>query len=128
VAEAPFHRVILWSRRSKDLFSELRAGFDAEGHLHVDGQDIGSFVEDSMGRDEYEYFIIVQQPQVAGLAAALAQALGDPAPAGDAVLPFVTAALKKIYDEPPTALHFTTSTDLREWLKQNDIKSEFDTW
>jgi hypothetical protein len=128
VAEAPNHRVILWSTRRKDLFSELRAGFDVEGNLHVDGQDIGSFVEEHFGRDEYEYYITVRQPQIARLAGALAEALGEPSPGTDAIPPFVTASLKKIYSEPKAVLHFTSSTDFREWLKKNDIEGEFTTW
>ena len=128
MAEAPNHRVILWSTRRKDLFSELRAGFDAEGHLHIDGQDIGSFVEDHFGRDEHECFITVGQAQIARLATALADALGEPLPAEEALPPFITASLKKIYSEPKAALHFASSTELREWLKKNEIEAEFTTW
>ena len=47
----------LSEQKSASVTSYLRAGFNQEGDLVLEGQDIGSFVEEAWGRDEYEYWL-----------------------------------------------------------------------
>ena len=41
--------------RREDLRSFLDAGINEDGDLVLEGQDLGEFVEQAMGTDEYEY-------------------------------------------------------------------------
>ena len=97
MADAPNHEVILSLIERADLFSKLRAGFDAEGDLVISGQDIGDIVEEHFGRDEYEYWITVPQDAMLRLATALSEVIGEVSPVGDSLPPFATATLKRLF-------------------------------
>jgi hypothetical protein len=128
MSEASRHRVELWSVRRPDLTSVLHAGFDDDGELVLAGQDLGGSVEKYFGEDEYEYWYRVKPALIARLAGELAQATGQPLPEGDAVAPFVTESIRRLFAGPEHGLHFTSSAAFAEWLAEHGIVAEFSSW
>jgi hypothetical protein len=77
--------VVLWESRDDRGWQAIRARLGADGSLHIEGQDLGSVVEDAWGagNTEYEWWWTVRPDDVPAAVAALG---GDP---GDDVLPLL---------------------------------------
>ena len=71
--------------RREDLRSFLDAGINEDGDLVLEGQDLGEFVEQAMGTDEYEY----AKTYAKSTFPAILEALGEPA--GSDILEVIAA-------------------------------------
>jgi hypothetical protein len=71
--------------RREDLRSFLDAGINEDGDLVLEGQDLGEFVEQAMGTDEYEYANTYAKTTFP----AILEALGEPA--GSDILEVIAA-------------------------------------
>lgn len=56
------------ARENERAVTRLRAGFNPEGDLVLEGYDTGSLVEQVWGRDEYEYWLTVKKATLPHLA------------------------------------------------------------
>ena len=84
-------------------FTSIRANFNNDGALSIDGQDMGPLVEQFWGDDDYEYFLSIPKKSVETF-----------------LLHFMKLAFNK--DKK------VTFTDCKDILEANKIVHGFDWW
>ena len=110
--------VVLVQIEADDLSSRICASFDSDGDLVLAGQDIGDYVKERLGRDEYEYALIVPASSVSSLAEMLAKHVG--VPPGDDLASFVLNSLKSFFSDHK----IMTTSGFQRWLNANNIPSQ----
>ena len=51
-------------RQDGDAFCSIRAAFDSNDNLQIDGQDMGPLVEQFFGDSDYEYYVTIPKNEV----------------------------------------------------------------
>jgi hypothetical protein len=91
-------RITIYDKETDTSHSILEAYITEEGNLVLEGYDIGDFVEKYWGDSDYEYWLTVKSENV-------------------------PAVLLWLIKE-----RFKTDSDFRDWLKEKEIPSQFDSW
>lgn len=86
------------NRWGENEHNVLEVIIDDEGNLNLEGYDIGDFVKEYWGDDDYEYFILVKKENLS------------------------TILLWLIKER------FKNSSDFMNWLKEKQIPYEFGSW
>ena len=90
-------------RRDGDAFSSIRAAFDANGNLKIDGQDMGPTVEQFFGDSDFEYYLTIPKSEVQK---------------------FTLEVLKKTFNQEKQLGFY----DLRDICEENGIKHHYNWW
>ena len=90
-------------RRDGEAFSSIRAVFDANGNLKIDGQDMGPLVEQFFGDDDFEYYLTIPKEELKN---------------------FTLEVLKKTFNQTKPLGFY----DLKDMCKDAGIKHCYDWW